>query len=216
VQAAESARQQYAQGLHQAAQISAASLFSQFPELTNLNAAQLPTAIEIIAKQDPLRAQAINAAVSRTKALYDASQQAAARQQQLQAAQLQAFVAREDAAFEEQVAKTDSAETIAKVKAAAPEVISRVYGIPAETLAQVWQHPIVRSSQFQKLAYDAVRYHLAQAEIQSKLAKPVPPVMRPGVAMARDENDQAVTSAMKAFREDPSPQRAAELLIEGQ
>jgi hypothetical protein len=108
--------------LHQAAQISAAALFSQFPELTNLRADQLATAIEIIGKTDPRKANAINAAFQRTQTLYNASVEMQQRQQQLQIAQLQAYVAAEDAKFEEEIRKTDTPENIKRLKEEAPRV----------------------------------------------------------------------------------------------
>ena len=82
---AEQARAAYSQGLQQAAQLSAAAVLSQWPELASLSAQELPHALAAIAKVDPSQAAQIQGQLQRTQNLYQAHVQAEQAQQQVQA-----------------------------------------------------------------------------------------------------------------------------------
>src|SRR5262249_19545948 len=84
----EQARQQYAQGAKAAATMAAASLLASFPELANVPTNMLQTAVATIGQVNPQRAQQINAHLERVQNLYNASQQAEAARQQIQAQQI--------------------------------------------------------------------------------------------------------------------------------
>jgi hypothetical protein len=99
------------------------------------------------------------------------------------------------------------------VKESALQVLQEDYGLDRAAVTQLMQStPAFRSSEAQRLVYDAVAYRLAQREAATKIANPVPPVQRPGVSQPRDSNDE-VDAAMRRFRADPSPKSAAALLI---
>jgi hypothetical protein len=126
VASVEQARAQYAASARGAAQLAAASLLASFPELAQVPTNQLQGAISVIAQKDPARAQAIGAALERTKALYDASQQAQAAQQKIQAENLKAWTVAQEQKFEREVLARESPESLAKIKAILPESHSGV------------------------------------------------------------------------------------------
>jgi hypothetical protein len=206
VAATEQARQAYQQATWQAAQVSAAALFSNFPELSGLAGDQLAGAVAAIAK-----AQAITASIQRTKALYDASIQAQQQQQAIQAQQMQQWVAAQDAEFDRHVTAKESPESMRKLTQDVV-ALAEEYGVSRQELAALWQsQPIMRSAPFQRMMCDAARFRAAQKEVVNKLDRSTPPVQRPGVSQPR--GDDNVAAAMKAFRSDPSPRSAAALLM---
>jgi hypothetical protein len=210
VQSAEQARAAFAQGARQAAQVAAASVLSNFPELANVPAAHLQTAIDVIARQDPQRAMAINGALQRTQALLTASQQAEAAQQQIQAQNLKQWIASEDAKFTQATAN-ETPETMRRI---AENIIALAedYGVSREQLGAVWQsQPVLRSAAFQPIMVDAARYRMATKEVAAKVHREIPLVQRPGVSRPHNSNDE-VDSAMAKFRSDPNPKSAAALL----
>ena len=116
LQQVEVARQAYQTGTWQAAQVSAASLLANYPELAQVPTEHLKTAIAAVAATNPERAMQINAHLERTQALYNASKQAEAQQQQLQMQNMQAWVAAEDARFERDVVSKEDPRNVPKNK----------------------------------------------------------------------------------------------------
>jgi hypothetical protein len=212
VMAAENARQQYAQGVRQAAQLSAASLLASFPEIANVPSDQLQTAISVIAASNPQRAQAIMAHLQRTQQLFNASVAAQQAQQQLQAQRIQEYARAEDARFEQTIAN-ESQETKRAVLDNGARVLRQYYDVDAKAFAEAIQNtPALRSAPVQRMLFDLIKTKVAQENIPSKLDRSVPPVQRPGVSQPRGD-DSGVTAAMKAFKADPSPKSAAALLM---
>ena len=87
----EQSRAQYAQAARQAAQVAAAAVLADHPDLASLPGEQWPHALAAIAKVDPAKATAIEGKFNRVQALYNQSQQAEAAQRQIQAARFQEY-----------------------------------------------------------------------------------------------------------------------------
>src|SRR5512133_2191876 len=103
---------------------------------------------------DPAKATDIKNRIDHARALYDASQQAEAAQQQIQAKQLQDWVAQQDAVFEREYASKESPATMQKISEAAVELAAE-YGIGKQELAALWQsQPLMRSAAFQSMMAD--------------------------------------------------------------
>jgi hypothetical protein len=211
VSAAEQARVAYQQGALNAARISAPSMLSQWPELAQLSAEQLPHALAAIKAVDPAKATAIETQFNRTSQLWQAARQAEAAQQQIQAQQVKAWAAEQDKIFEREVA---SKETPARMQEITNNVVelAQEYGVSKDELIAAWQsQPILKSAAFQRMMVDAAKYRMAQKAVPEKISRPVPPVQRPGTSQPRDDGD--VSGAMRAFNANPSPQSAAKLLM---
>jgi hypothetical protein len=208
----EESRAQHAASAKAAAQVSAASLLANYPELAHVPTDQLQTAIASIAQVNPQRAAQINAHLERTQSLFNAFQQAEGQRATIQQQQMQQWVAAQDAEFDRQVTSKETPESMRKIT---EDVVALAgeYGIGKEQLAALWQsQPLMRSAPFQRMMVDAARYRAAQREVANKIDRSVPPVQRPGVAPLRND-DSGVAAAMKAFHADPSPKSAAALLI---
>jgi hypothetical protein len=212
VQAAEQARGQYAQAARAAAQITAASLLSNYPELASLTSEQIPHALAAISKVDPAKAQQIELQLGRVKPLHAASVEAEQAQQKIQAARFEQYAKAEDDRFEQAVA-SEPMETKRAVLENGKRVLAQYYDIDAKALAEAVQtNPALRSSSTQRMIFDLIKTKLAQESAASKVHRDVPPVQRPGVGRNHHANDE-VDAAMAKFRANPSPKSAAALLI---
>jgi hypothetical protein len=214
VASVEQARQQYVSATRTAAQLSAAALFSQFPELSSLTEAQLPIALQMIQRQDPAKAAAIENAFQRTKGLWQASQaaeqQRAATQQRVQTEQTKAWIAQQDKAYD--AAVNDTPEQRARLGAEAVAMLKE-YGATDSEISAAWHSPgPFRSAVGQRILRDAAAHRLAQRGVADKISKPVVPVQRPGISRPQD-NSEDVSAAMRRFNANPTPKNAAEILL---
>ena len=210
----EQSRAQYAQSARAAAQITAAALLSNFPEIASLSAQEMPYALQAIAKTDPAKAQAIENQLGRVKSLYAASQEAERAQQQIQAARFQEYGRAEDKLFEAAIAN-ESPETKRAVQIEGARILQQHYGVDVRALSQAVQtSPELRNSSTQRMLFDLIKTKLAQENIPTKLDRTPPPaVQRPGVARDYSVDDGAINSAMARFRSDPSVANASKLLL---
>ena len=208
----EQSRAQYAEAARQAATVAAAACLADHPALANLSAQEFPHAMSALAKTDPATATAIQAKLNRVQALYNQSQQAQQQAQQLQAQRFQEYARIEDARFEKAIAN-EPTETKRAVIESGSRILSQYYGIDAKALAQAVEgNPALRSASTQALIYDAIKAKVAEESIASKVARPVPPVQRPGVSVDRNADDD-VNSALAKFRSDPSPKTGRDVLL---
>ena len=209
---AEQSRQAYQQATLEAAQLSAAALFSFEPALAQMSAAELPGALRLISQQDPQRAAAIQQHIQRTSNLYQASQQAAAQQQQLQSQQMAKWAESEDSKFEASIAK-ENPETIRNVKNNVASILQEEYGIDKDQLREMYQtNPVLRQASTQRLLFDVVRLKLAERDVANKRDRSVPPVQHPGTSSAVRGGDDGVAAALARFNANPTPQNGAALL----
>lgn len=96
--------QQYAEAVTHNAYVATATLVAQFPELANLNPYQIPTAIQVVAKQNPDRARAIVYHIEQVRGLVNEAnrvqQQQVAQQQSQQQLQFAKWAHQHDNAFD--------------------------------------------------------------------------------------------------------------------
>lgn len=186
----EKARQSYRDGLTAATQLAQASFLNQFPELAAIAPEKLPGALELMSRQDPEK-------FSRVRSIVAASEQLLARQ--AHEARHQADTARrgflqfarsEDARLENML----KGEPPATQQAVVAEIMAsaRESGVePAELNRLFATEPLMRNATFQRMMYDAGKYRLMMKARDAAVAKPVPPVQRPGMATTRGERDRA-------------------------
>jgi len=216
VAAAEQARAAYQQASLQAAQVSAASLLSQYPEIAQMSGEQLSFALKAMALKDPVKAHQLEQHINRTQNLVRASQQAAARQQHMEQSQMQHSMAANGATFEAVFAEREPyAETRKAVRENIFRIAQEAYGIPQADLAHAWKTmPVLHHPGLQLAFADAIKYRLAQQGVADKLNRAAPPAQSPGAKMAaRSDTEEDVSRALKAFRADPNPKNAAALLL---
>jgi hypothetical protein len=69
---------------------------------------------------------------------------------------------------------------------------ARESGIEPDELTRLFAtEPLMRNATFQRMMYDAGKYRLMMKAKDAAVAKPVPPVQRPGTATTRSERERA-------------------------
>ena len=105
--------------------------------------------------------------------------------------EMKQFAEAETRKFEAAVAN-ELPETVRAVRDNVFDVAERHYGVPKETLQaiysgeqQVSSAALMRSSAFQQMVFDAVKFRLWQQSLRDHAVRPVQNVQRPGVADER-------------------------------
>jgi len=82
------------------------------------------------------------------------------------------------------------AEILASAKASGVE--------PAELSRLFSSEPLMRNAVFQRMMYDAGKYRLMMKARDAAAARPLPPVVRPGIARSPGERQQADLRTLSA------------------
>ena len=185
----EKVRQTYVDGLAAATQIAQVSFLSQFPELAGVSPENLPGALEQLARQDPPKFERVKAMITTTEHLLVQQRVENIRQAELNRQNFESYARSEDARFEAMM-EGERSETQAAVGA---EILAsaRASGVePAELRRLFSSEPLMRNAVFQRMMYDAGKYRLMMKAKDAAVAKPLPPVMRPGTTRSLAERDQ--------------------------
>jgi hypothetical protein len=207
---AEQARQQYSQATQQAHQFAIQSMMAAFPEFNGLsNVQQIAAALQVLQQNNPQRHAAAVQHLHRVDALGKQASAVQQQQQQQVQAQVHQWVAREDRAVDEYLAKNESPETVEAVKRNLPKVLSH-YGVSVDEFRQALaQTPMLRSAPMQKMLFQIGKQFVLQEQVAAKVAKPVPQVQRPGSSQSISRSDYDVAAAREAFLKNPDDLRAA-------
>jgi hypothetical protein len=211
---ANQAREAYAVATQQAAQVALAAVLANYPEIQGLSADQLPTALQVMAGQNPQRAADAVASLQRAEQIYRLHQQAQGAQAQVMQAQLQHWQKSEDSKMDSFIA-TEPPETVRAVKDNLIKVAAEVYGISKDELAHAFATtPILRAAPFQRMLYDLVKTHTARAQAADKMVRTAPPFMRPGTSDNQPSGDDAqIARAHKVFLANPNPKNASAFIL---
>ncbi len=152
-------------------------------------------------------------------------QRLAALQQQLTAAQVHsvqenerhwaAFAKRQDELFTEKVPEFADRTKALKLQDAAVAALKDI-GFTEQELGKLWTgraNMTLRDHRVQLLILDGVRYREAQQKAKEVVAKPVPPVQRPGVSQPRGAAQDAQIQALNKRLETSGNLKDAAALI---
>jgi hypothetical protein len=217
---AEAARLAYQNGLQTNAVAAWATMFAEFPELTNITPHEFPAVMRVLAENNPQRAQAIASKLQAVNAIAGHWQQAAAQQRQRLEAdyrqQWAAWTREEDAKFDQLVPQMKDEKVKAEVGRAAVKTL-RGAGFSDEDLMRAWHGDAslsLRDHRAQIILMKAALYDEAQATAPQKVRRPVPPVQRPGVSRDRsDYADDQVASLRARLAKSGDVRDAARLLL---
>ncbi len=193
----EKARQHYLNGIAAATQIAQVSFLNQFPELAGIAEENLPGALALMARQDPVKFARVQAMIASTDQLFAQQRQESHHQAEIARRHFRSYANAEDARFE------------AMMKGEAPEIqhavtneilaSAKASGIGEAELARLFNNePLMRNAIFQRMMYDAGKYRLMMKAKAAVAAKPVPPVQRPGMARTATERDNADMRTLNA------------------
>jgi hypothetical protein len=187
---AERTRQSYLDGLAAATQIAQVSFLGQFPELAGIAPENLPGAQEQLSRDNPAKFERVKAMVTATEQLFAQQRLESIRQAELGRHHFEGYARSEDARFETMM-KGESRETQAAVSA---EIMAsaKASGIGPEELNRLFAtEPLMRNATFQRMMYDAGKYRLMMKARDEAVARPLPPVIRPGSARTPAERQHA-------------------------
>ena len=125
------------------------------------------------------------------------------------------FATRQDALFVEHIPEAANSAKAAKLQQAAVAVLKDI-GFTDEELGDLWtgRAPLrLRDHRMQLLVLDATRYRQAQQKARDAVAKPIPPVQRPGVAQPRGAALDAALQALNKQLETSGNLKDAAALI---
>jgi hypothetical protein len=214
-QAAEQTKQQYAAATQQAYEFAIQSMVAAIPELQGVSVQEMPMALRLLKMQNPQRHAEAVTHLARVDQLGRAHQEAQRQQAQVQQQQLAHYYREQDARMDRHLATAERPEVVENVKQNVGRIARDVYGIDPATLAQAIQStPVLRSFEFQRVLFDAARFHLAQQGVKEHRSNPVVPVQRPGTSQPRASySDAEIAAARDAFTKNPTPQAAAAYLM---
>jgi hypothetical protein len=217
--AAEQARVNYEAAMAQNAAAAAYSLIASFPELQGVHPNQIGTAIQVVSKQNPQRAEQMVRHIDGVSRLVEQHQKAQAAQVQAYAQeaerQFRSYAENEDAKYYD-FEKTRPAAEVKAVRENVLRVLSSIYGYSEAELARAYQtNPAARSAAMQKMAYDVTVAQLAREGVAAKQVREIPTVQRPGSPLERgNERDYQLDRLNARLNSSGSVRDAANLLIE--
>jgi hypothetical protein len=193
---AETVRGEYTQALQTASDFARASFLEVAPELTGLAPEQFEQGLQMLAQVAPDRFNAAMNTLGRFHQIQTAQQQIAQQKAHAEQQAIETWAKSEDARLEKMGIKFTQ-ETVNDVLEYAGE-----FGISRQQLGEALvAHPILRSAPIQKMMADAAKLHAMQKAPAKAIPKPVPTVLKPGVARSAAERS---SDSLTALREKAS------------
>ena len=209
-QQAAHAHQAHAAAVAAAQQVALHFTLGNFPELAGLTQEQIPAALHVLEHSNPQRFQQVVSQLAKLDQVSKANAEVQARQQQRVQQQVAGWVQAQDAEVDSYLAKSEAPETVRSVKDNIPRVLQH-YGVDVNEFRQaIAQVPLLRSAPFQKMLFSLGKQFVLSEQAAGKVARPVPPVQRPGTSQPRSSYaDAEVAAARERFLKNPDDLRVA-------
>lgn len=209
-QAAEQARQQYESALPQLLQTLQTAQTGEFSDIRTIQD------VERLAREDWPRYLQWDVAQKKIAAVQQELQSANQRQAQEKQQQYAEFANKQDALLKDRVPELADAAKADKLQKQAMNVLSDL-GFTDTELRKAWngeEHIPFRDYRIQSLIIDAIKYREAQANLKKVVAKPVPPVQRPGVPAVRGSAQDAEIKSLEQRLEQTGNAKDAARLVQ--
>jgi hypothetical protein len=193
-QAAEQVRAQYEQALPMLLQSIQESHAGEFSDIKTIQD------VERLAREDWPRYVQWDASQKKIAAVQQQTQEAQKRQEQEKSTKLKTFIAEQNALFLEKAPEMADDKKAAEIGRSAVTMLKDLGFTPAE-LSELWEGGkdiSLRDHRVQLLIRDSLRYREAAKNVKTAQAKPVPQVVRPGVAQPRGAVDEERVKSLDA------------------
>jgi hypothetical protein len=212
-QAAAAAQQQYTAATAQAHAFAIQSMVAAVPELQGVSLQEMPIALRLLKQQNPQRYAEAVTHLARVDQLGKAAAEAQQQQQQV-ASQVANWSRVQDAEVEAYLAKNESPETVRAVKDNLGKVLNH-YGVDVNEFRNaIAQIPLLRSAPMQRMLFEIGKQFVLREQVAEKVARPVPPVQRPGTSQPRASySDGEIAAARARFERNPDDVKAAAAYI---
>lgn len=215
---AETARQQYAAAIKETYNVAAHAALAHLPELQGLSSRAAAEVLKQMATQNPPRFQQAIGELQQVQTLHNQTLQFRQQEAQRQVIEWKTkwseYVGKEDAKFDQAVPEMSDRETARKLGDISIATLRNV-GFGDQDLKRAWNGEAslsLRDHRAQLLILKAARWDDAQRAMQHP-TRPVPNVLRPGVAAQRGERDDVrLADLTNRLERTGNPRDAAALL----
>lgn len=175
-QAAEQARQQYETAAQNALRTLNAQVASEFADIKTQDD------VVKLATEDPFRAIQYQARQDQLRALHNEVQANEQKKAQDEQERFKTWSKEQDDKFSKRYPDFNDAEKGPKLRASVQSYLTKEIGVPEDVLPRLWNNPLFRDEMFQRVIYEASRFHAAQQSAKAAVQVPKPAPQRPGVA----------------------------------
>lgn len=208
--AATQARTQYEQAAQNALSILHTQQAAEFGDIkTDADVMKLAT-------EDPFRFSQWQARQMQIQRQTNEVQQLNQQREQEEGEKFKSWSKEQDDKFSKRFPEFNDPEKGPKLRASVTSYLTKEVGVPEDVLPKLWSNPLFRDEMFQRVIYEASRFHAAQQQAKSAVQKPVPQVQRPGSAPSKGsqfENEiAAAQNRLKNAKGNASARAAADLM----
>lgn len=174
--AATQARTQYEQAAQNSLQILQADQAREFGDIKTM------ADIQKLSVEDPFRYSQWDARQKMIEWQAREVQTLNQQREQEQADQFKTWAKEQDDKFSKRFPEFNDPEKGPKVRASVQSYLTKEIGVPEDVLPKLWSNPLFRDEMFQRVIYEASRFHKAQQDAKSAVPVNKPAPQRPGTA----------------------------------
>lgn len=209
-QAAEQARQQYETAAQNALRTLNAQVASEFADIKTQDD------VVKLATEDPFRAIQFKARQDQLNALHQEVQANEQKKAQDEQERFKTWSKEQDDKFSKRFPDFNDPEKGPKLRASVQSYLTKEVGVPEDVLPKLWNNPLFRDEMFQRVIYEASRWHDGKQRAQAAVQAPKPAPQRPGVAPQKgsqlQEEIAAATTRLQNSRGIEAARAAADLM----
>ena len=188
-QAAEQARQQYESAAQNALQVLQQQQASEFADI------KTQADVRKLATDDPFRFAQFQAFQMQIQAQAQEVDNLNRQRQESERKTFDTWSKEQDDKFSKRFPEFNDPEKGPKLRTQVQTYLTKEIGVPEDKLPQLWANHLFRDEMFQRVIYDASRFHDAQQRAKSAVAAPKPAPQRPGVASEKGSTTQEAIRA---------------------
>jgi hypothetical protein len=189
--AADQARQQYESAAQNALQVLQQQQASEFADI------RTHADVNKLATDDPFRFAQWQARQMQIQAQAQEVQQLTQQREQEKSKTFEAWSKEQDDKFTKQFPEFADPEKGTKVRTAVTSYLTKEVGVPEAALQKLWGTDLFRDAMWQRVVYDASRFHAAQQAAKSAVQAPKPQVQRPGTVSTKAERSAVDIGALE-------------------
>jgi len=205
--AADEARTQYEQAAQNALQVLQQQQASEFADI------KTQADVQKLATEDPFRFvqwQARQQLISHQVAEVQNLQTQRERESQQR---FQSWSKEQDSTFEKMFPEFSDKEKAPALRASVAKYLTDEIGVPQESISKLWNTDTFRDAMWQRVIYDASRFHSAQQKAKSAVQAPKPPVQRPGTSAPKGQLFQESLDAARERLQGAKGEKATDAAV---
>jgi hypothetical protein len=205
--AADEARTQYEQAAQNALHVLQQQQASEFADIkTQADVQKLATEDPFRFVQWQARQQLISHQISEVQNLQT-------QREQERSQKFQSWSKEQDSAFEKMFPEFTDKEKAPALRSQVASYLTEQVGVPEEHLSRLWNTDMFRDAMWQRVIYDASRFHSAQQKAKSAVQAPKPQVQRPGTAPPKGQIFQESIDAARERLKGAKGERATDAAV---